>query len=152
MSVRAYIHNSSYLYFFFTSLGIFIYALMILIVGNDDLVSFSLFKNHFSIDRFQLTILFKVAYLLPALGYYLAERMKLHLNRKLTLIHTWVSVITVVLNGVISWINQPHNGPDTNVLNQNVSMWLIGITLFVQPLFLYNLAQAIAKRKPETIA
>ncbi len=145
--MKTSIQNNSFLFFFFTSLAIFIYALTILFTGNQTPVNFEVFNNSFVVDRFQLTILFKVAYLLPALGYFLAGKLKLPLNNKLTSIHTYISVGTVLINALFYWIYQPMSHPQSyNSLDNLVSHWLITITLLAQPLFLYNIFQAIAKK------
>ena len=148
MIVRTSIINYTYLYFFFTSLAIFLYALVIIMGGQDSMVAFTFFDRFINVDRFQLSILFKVAYLVLALGYYFADRLKLSLNKKATLVHTCLTIGAVVLNAAVIFCNDYFidNFTFAYRANEIISIWCVTVALLAQPLFFWNLFQAISKR------
>jgi hypothetical protein len=148
MIVKTSIINYTYLYFFFTSLAIFLYALVIIMGGQDGMVVFTFFNRFISVDRFQLSILFKVAYLVLALGYYFADRLKLNLNKKATVVHTYITIGAVLLNALVIFVNG-YFIDDFSLAykaNEMISVWCVTVALLVQPLFFWNLFQAVSKR------
>ena len=148
MIVKTSIINYTYLYFFFTSLAIFLYALIIIMGGQDSMVGFNFFNQSLSVDRFQLSILFKVAYLVLALGYYFADRLKLNLNKKATIVHTYITIGAVLLNALVIFINGYfiEDFSFAYKVNEIISVWCVTIALLSQPLFFWNLFQAVSKR------
>jgi len=148
MIVKTSIINYTYLYFFFASLGIFLYALVIIMGGQDGMVGFTLFNRYIYLDRFQLSILFKVAYLVLALGYYFADRLKLNLNKKATLLHTYITIGAVLLNATVIFINSYfiENFSFAYRVNEAISLWCCSIALLAQPVFLWNIFQAVSKK------
>lgn len=148
MIVRTSITNYAYLYFFFTSAAIFLYALFLIIAGEETSVNFTFFNRLISFDRFQLSILFKVAFLVLALGYYFADRLKLNLSEKATVLHAFISIGAVLLNAAAIFINN-HLLDDFNFdfrANEMICVCCVAIALLAQPLFFWNLIQAVSKR------
>ncbi|MFP9100005.1 hypothetical protein ACLI09_13230 [Flavobacterium sp. RHBU_24] len=146
--MKTSIINYTYLYFFFASLGIFLYALIIMIGGQGGMVGFTLFNRYMYLDGFQLSILFKVAYLVLALGYYFADRLNLQLNKKVTLLHAYITIGAVLLNAIVVFINSCFVQNYTYVyrINEIISLGCCGTALLAQPLFLWNLLQAVLKK------
>lgn len=117
--------------------------------GGDGMVGFNFFSRTVSVDRFQLSILFKVAYLVLALGYYFADRLKLNLNKKATLLHTYITIGAVLINALAVFTTSAFMDYNFRLafrVNEIVSVWCVIIALLAQPIFFWNLFQAVSRR------
>ena len=132
--------DNTYIYFFVTSFCILVYAIATLLMYGDSTLIINVTGRNIPLNHFEISILFKIAYLVLALGYFVAQRLRFNLNPSLTKAHTWITIGTVFINALVM-ITLPRP------LAENISLWLIGITLLAQPLFFINLAIGISKRE-----
>lgn len=133
--------DNTYLYFFVTSFCILVYAVATLFIYGDRTISVNLTGNNINLNHFEVSILFKIAYLVLALGYFIAGKLKLGLNKTLTRTHTYITIGAAILNGIILMSGTPYE--------QIISIWLISIAILAQLLFLVNLTIGISRRKHE---
>jgi hypothetical protein len=92
-----------------------------------------------ALNHFEVSILFKIAYVVLALGYFIAGKLKLRLNKPLTRTHTYITIGAAILNGLILLTGLPYA--------KTMSIWLISIAAISQILFFINLGIGISKRE-----
>lgn len=131
--------DNTYLYFFVTSFCILVYAVATLFMYGNRTISLNVTGNSINLNHFEVSILFKIAYLVLALGYFIAGKLKLALNKTLTRAHTYITIGAAILNGIVLMSNTAYE--------QTISIWLISIAAISQLLFFINLGIGISKRE-----
>lgn len=137
--MRPAVQNYTPLYFFVTSFFTLLYGIFILLGAGDKSVILHFNGNDVLLNKFEITILIKVALLVLALGYYVAGRLKLPLQKRLTTIHTAITLGCITLNTLLLIFV-----PGKYI--ENISFWLIVLALAAQLVFIANLALGISKR------
>lgn len=135
--------NHTALYFFVTSFCTLLYGLFILLSGANKNLVIDFNNSNFVIDRFELTILFKIALLVLSIGYFLGQKLQLPLLEKLTNLHIFTTIGSVALSLLFFMVL-----PDSWV--QQVCFWLVIIAIASQSLFIINFAVAIARRNKKS--
>ncbi|MFP9115550.1 hypothetical protein ACLI1A_16545 [Flavobacterium sp. RHBU_3] len=131
--------NYTALLFLTSSFFTLLYALFISAFAEERFVSLSFSNTFISLDKFELAIFFKIALFVIALGYYLANRLKMPLNSSLTLTHTIITLGCVLINAILLVAL-----PEWKI--EIVSFWLITVATAAQLLFIANLAIGVRKR------
>jgi hypothetical protein len=137
--------NKTALYFFVTSFCTLLYGLYIILAANNKNVLLHLFGDDIIIDKFELTILFKIALLVLSIGYFVVQRLRMPLVGILTRLHVALTIGSVVLSALMALI-LPNNIAD------QVCFWLIVIALASQVLFVVNIIGGVIKRKRQMLA
>lgn len=130
--------DNTYLYFFVTSFCILVYAIATLFLYGDKTIFVNITGRNIAVNHFELSILFKIAYLVLALGYFIARRLKFNLNKSLTRIHTYITIGAAILNAAVMLSGTKYQ--------EIMSIWLISIAAIAQLLFFINLGIGISRR------
>ncbi|MFL9843008.1 hypothetical protein [Flavobacterium rhizosphaerae] len=142
------LNNRIYWYFWITSFLIFVYGLALLIWSSNSKIVVNFKDIYYVADRFQITMLFKVVYLLLGLLYWIGFRLKLRLNPTLTKIHTYISIGGVAANAllmVVELIRENTLGTIQNSILQQYTLYILLLVLIAQPLFIINFGVGILK-------
>lgn len=132
--------NHTALYFFVTSFCTLLYGLFVILGGNEKNVSVNLSGRDVIIDKFELTILFKIALLVLSVGYFVAQRLRMPLIKTLTRLHVFITIGSIIISLLISLFL-----PAT--LIEETCFWLVVIALSAQSLFIINMISGIVKRQ-----
>lgn len=127
------------LLFLTSSFFTLLYALFISVFANERFINLNFSGNNIALDKFELTIFFKIALLVIALGYYLAARLKMPLNGILTLLHTIITLGCVLVNAIL-FVTVPEWKIETT------SFWLIMVAVAAQFIFAVNLIIGVRRR------
>lgn len=131
--------NHTALYFFVTSFCTLLYGLFVILGSAEKNVSVNLSGRDIAIDKFELTILFKIALLVLSVGYFIAQKLRMPLIKTLTGLHVFITIGSVVASLVASLFLPA-------AFIEETCFWLVVIALAAQSLFIINIVNGVLKR------
>ncbi|MFP9118461.1 hypothetical protein ACLI08_11780 [Flavobacterium sp. RNTU_13] len=128
------------LYFFSASFLTLMYGIFAVLPSAEKNVHLSIADTDILLDKFELTIVFKVGLLVISIGYLIAAKLHLPLISALTMLHALLTFGSMICCGICSLLlSRP--------VMENVAFWLVATSLGAQLLFVINIGYGMLNRK-----
>ena len=138
------------MYFWITAVVIILAGGMKRLISDDNTLDINVHDTYYVIDNLYVIILLAVIYFILGVAYWVPYKAGILLNKKLTKLHTVITVLTVPEYYILlAYANYVINNPfGKNYEALNIGILLISFTvLLIQPLYLINVIISLIKQK-----
>lgn len=116
------------------------YGIFAVLPSAEKNVHLSIADTDILLDKFEITIVFKVGLLVASIGYLVAAKLHLPLISALTMLHALLTFGSMICCGVCSLLlSRP--------VMENVAFWLVATSLGAQLLFVINIGYGMVNKK-----
>jgi heme/copper-type cytochrome/quinol oxidase subunit 1 len=143
--------HKAHMYFWIISILLLLEGVLERIVSKDTTLDINVHDMYLVIDHLYVNILFALLYFILGVAYWVPYKTNLSLNKKLTKVHTVITVMAVpaycALTAYYAMLYTPNPLTDgANSLNTGILIIFFTV-LLIQPLYLVNIVISLIKRK-----
>jgi heme/copper-type cytochrome/quinol oxidase subunit 1 len=143
--------HKAHMYFWITTILIIVLGFVVYCINGDTNLDINVHDTYLVVSHTHFTILFALLYFILGTAYWVPYKTKLSLNKKLTKVHTVITMMAVpaycALTAYYAMLYTPDPLTDgANSLNTGILIIFFTV-LLIQPLYLVNIVISVIKRK-----
>jgi heme/copper-type cytochrome/quinol oxidase subunit 1 len=142
--------HKAHMYFWITAIFIIVIGFVVYLINGDTTLNINVHDTYLVVSHTHFTILFALLYFILGTAYWVPYKTNLSLNKKLTKVHTVITVLAVptycALTAYYAMLYTPNSlTDDANSLNTGILIIFFTV-LLIQPLYPLNIVISLIKR------